>query len=89
MTTLDETGHAEVATPLCHWCDKPLDSTSSNGLHQGCIEEYNAEVEQAYDRYATGWVGTGREYDPHYKRSDNLTDEQREQIAEHEAARAQ
>ena len=57
MPTLDETGHVEVATPLCYWCDKPLDSTSQHGLHQECIEEYTAEANAAYDRYAAGWIG--------------------------------
>jgi len=48
MVQLDETGHVEVVTPLCHWCEEPLDGAGENGMHGPCANEYRETAREAW-----------------------------------------
>lgn len=49
MLSLDETGHVEITTPLCRWCEKPLNGSSKDGMHQNCFEELLEAMDQTDD----------------------------------------
>ena len=39
----DETGHVEILTPICPWCEQPMTGPTDGGLCVGCA----AELEEA------------------------------------------
>lgn len=49
MPVLDETLHVENVTPVCPWCDEPLDGPLDGPFHQRCAVELTEELEGCND----------------------------------------